>query len=141
MATCAQVLATMKTFMGYAGDQLGYADNDRAIAYSYNVVDDYKNAILHITYALTELITAGQYTILENYPSAGEFPIPYYMENCLGGSYELSMDDIINTMLVADPDEVQYFIGLVDAYRQSIWNRPFNKEFFAALARGFMEWP
>ncbi|GAH29755.1 unnamed protein product, partial [marine sediment metagenome] len=35
----------------------------------------------------------------------------------------------------------EYFVGLVDAYRQSIWNRPFNKDFFAALARGFMEWP
>jgi len=55
--------------------------------------------------------------------------------------YELTMDDLIQTMLVADPNQVEYFIGLVDAYRQSVWNRPFNQEFFAALARGFELWP
>lgn len=53
---------------------------------------------------------------------------------------ELTMDAILNTMLVADPDEVMRFVGLVDAYRQSIWNQPFNQEMYAALARGFMEW-
>ncbi|GAH32071.1 unnamed protein product, partial [marine sediment metagenome] len=35
---------------------------------------------------------------------------------------------------------VLYFIGLIDAYRQSVWNQPFNKEYYAALARGFQEW-
>jgi len=55
--------------------------------------------------------------------------------------YELTMDDIIQTMLVADPNQVEYFIGLVDAYRVSIWDRPFNQEFFAALSRGFKLWP
>ncbi|GAF99130.1 unnamed protein product, partial [marine sediment metagenome] len=52
----------------------------------------------------------------------------------------LTIQSMINAMLLANPYEVEYFIGLVDAYRQSTWNRPFNKEFFAALARGFAEW-
>ena len=56
-------------------------------------------------------------------------------------TYDLTMGDILSTMLSAEPDEVEYFVGLVDAYRQSIWNKPFNSEFFAALARGFEEWP
>ncbi len=51
--------------------------------------------------------------------------------------YELTMDAIINVMLTAEPAQVEYFVGLVDAYRQSIWNKPFNEDFFAALARGF----
>ncbi len=55
-------------------------------------------------------------------------------------AYDLTMDAIINTMLTADPAQTLYYIGLVDAYRQSVWNRPFNREFFAALARGFAEW-
>ena len=55
--------------------------------------------------------------------------------------YELTMAAILNTMLTADPEQTLYFVGLVDAYRQSVWNRPFNREFFAALARGFAEWP
>ncbi len=53
----------------------------------------------------------------------------------------LTFDDILALMLEADPYQVQYFVGLVDAYRQSIWDRPFNKEFFAALGRGFQLWP
>jgi len=53
---------------------------------------------------------------------------------------EVTMDDLINTMLTADPAQVEYFIGLVDAYRQSLWTRPFNQEFFAALGRGFATW-
>lgn len=54
---------------------------------------------------------------------------------------EVNMAAIIVAMLSANPDQVEYFVGLVDAYRQSIWNRPFDKEFFATLARGFMIWP
>ena len=53
---------------------------------------------------------------------------------------EVNLDMIINAMLSAEPAQVEYFVGLVDAYRQSIWNKPFNQEFFAALARGFEQW-
>ncbi len=56
------------------------------------------------------------------------------------GATEFTMETLINTMLVADPEEVTYFIGLVDAYRTSIWNKPYNSEFYAALARGFETW-
>jgi len=59
----------------------------------------------------------------------------------VGDPYQLTMDGILSVMLSADPVQVDYFVGLVDAYKQSIWNKPFNKEFYAALARGFMEWP
>jgi len=57
----------------------------------------------------------------------------------LGGG--LTMDAILSTMLSANPEQVNYFVGLVDAYRQSIWNRPFDKDFYSALAKGFMIWP
>ena len=50
---------------------------------------------------------------------------------------ELTMSSLLNVMLSADADDITYFIGIVDAYRQSIWNKPFNEEFYAALARGF----
>jgi len=59
----------------------------------------------------------------------------------LAGGEDFSMDLLLSTMLQANPKQVQYFVGLVDAYRQSIWNQPFNEEFFAALARGFEQWP
>lgn len=50
---------------------------------------------------------------------------------------EVTMDSILLAMLSAAPDELQKFIGLVDAFRVSLWNKPFNAEFYAALARGF----
>ncbi len=62
----------------------------------------------------------------------------YYTEDNLSGAYDLTMAAILNAMLASDSDEVLYFVGLVDAYRQSVWNVEYNQEFFAALARGFM---
>ena len=65
-----------------------------------------------------------------------------YLKNAIDDIVtEVTMDGILSAMLGANPDQVEYFVGLVDAYRQSIWNRPFNKDFYAALARGFMQWP
>lgn len=54
---------------------------------------------------------------------------------------EFDMSALLSAMLTADPDEIQQFVGITDAYMQSIWNRPYSREFFAALGRGFMEWP
>lgn len=51
---------------------------------------------------------------------------------------EFDMDTLLLTMLSANPSQVEFFVGVVEAYRQSIWNKDFNKELFAALARGFM---
>jgi hypothetical protein len=54
---------------------------------------------------------------------------------------EVTMDAILTAMVTSDFDELQKFIGLVDAYRVAIWNAPFNAEFYGALARGFSTWP
>ena len=54
-----------------------------------------------------------------------------------GMGVEVDMDAILSAMVTADFDELQTFIGLVDAYRVSLWNEPFNAEFYSALARGF----
>ncbi len=50
---------------------------------------------------------------------------------------EVTMALILSAMITADFTELQTFIGLVDAYRVSLWNEPFNAEYYAALARGF----
>lgn len=65
------------------------------------------------------------YWIDDNWPSGGE----------------VTMDTILTAMLTANFDELQKFIGVVDAYRVAIWNAPFNAEFYGALARGFAQWP
>jgi len=50
---------------------------------------------------------------------------------------DVTMAAVLSAMITADFDELQKFIGIVDAYRVSLWNAPFNAEFYAALARGF----
>lgn len=54
------------------------------------------------------------------------------------GEVEVTMDSLLSAMITSDYDQLQKFIGLVDAYRVAIWGQPFNVEFYAALARGFM---
>jgi hypothetical protein len=53
------------------------------------------------------------------------------------GAISITMDDILNAMLIADYDQLQQFIGIEDAYRSALWDQPFNAEFYAALANGF----
>lgn len=65
-----------------------------------------------------------------------EGPIWWYLENCVAGD-DLTMDAILSVMITASEAEYRTFIGLVDAYRVGLWNKPFNAEYFAALARGF----
>jgi hypothetical protein len=56
-----------------------------------------------------------------------------------GGS--ITMDDILNAMLAAQGDQLVQFIGIEQAYMAAIWNAPFNADYFAALARGWRQWP
>ena len=49
----------------------------------------------------------------------------------------VDMDSILSAMITADFEDLQKFIGIVDAYRVALWNEPFNVDFYAALARGF----
>lgn len=57
-----------------------------------------------------------------------------------GEPYTLTLRDVLDVMNSASNDELKEFIGLVDAYRQSLWNKPFNVEYWAAIARGFEIW-
>lgn len=84
------------------------------------------------------------YTLL-HYPRPwGTEPlIPYFLRHYTiseAPEAEFNMGILLSTMLTAEPSQIQGFVGITDAYRQSIWNKPFNKEFFAALARGFEQW-
>ncbi|MBA7524178.1 hypothetical protein ES705_16315 [subsurface metagenome] len=65
----------------------------------------------------------------------------YWIDDNWSVGNGIDMDAILNTMLVADFDQLQKFVGIVDAYRVAIWNAPFNANFYAALARGFEKWP
>jgi len=94
----------------------------------------------NVLQAIARLYSAVEYLIYANLTKDDPKYIPYYLENCVGGG-EVDMDTIINTMLTANFNQLQKFIGIEDAYRVALWNAPFNADFYAALARGFQTWP
>ncbi|GAI72283.1 unnamed protein product [marine sediment metagenome] len=53
---------------------------------------------------------------------------------------EVTMRAILDEMFTASDYELMQFIALVDAYRQSLWNKPFDANYWAAVARGFEQW-
>lgn len=138
-------------------DKLAGANSDRASVsvarnaarIDWNAGDDHA-AIGHIIDGMTETIQYMANMLAKGYygwdgstfllPTALDrnYACPFITE---APPYDLTMAAIIVTMLSANPKQVEYFVGLVDAYRQSIWNRPFNQDFYAALARGFELWP
>jgi len=61
-------------------------------------------------------------------------------ERIEGAGGDVTMRSILDAMFTADGYELMQFVGLVDAYRQSIWNKPFDADLWAAYARGFEGW-
>lgn len=93
----------------------------------------------YVTYAINSLAFVVGHILWGNNSYNQPERVPYYLEHCVGGdAAEVTMDAILTAMITADFDELQKFVGLSDAYRTAIWNQPFNAEFYAALARGFM---
>jgi len=135
-------------------DRLAGANNDRASVsvarnaalIDWNAGDDHA-AIGHIIDGMSETIQYMANMLAKGYygwdgstfllPTALDrnYACPFITE---APEYDLTMMEILSTMYTAHPDEVQFFVALVDAYRQSIWNRPFPKVYYADLARGFM---
>lgn len=97
-----------------------------------NFNDDWRTHISSMVTTVTEIL---RYLIHGNWQGYHPFRLHYYLANCI--SAEVDMSTLLSTMLSADFEELRYFVGIVDAYRQAIWNKPFNAEFFAAIARGF----
>ena len=93
-------------------------------------------------WAIKSTLTAFD-VLLENYNFGIESSVYgecLYWASQTGGN-GITMDAILSAMITASFDELQKFIGLVDAYRVAVWNAPFNADFYAALARGFQKWP
>jgi len=133
--SCSNALALIKSgassWVTYYNRALDHR-NDASTHWGLN--QDHE-AIEDILLALADIVTMG-----EQWggwaPYSYEGPIWWYLENCVSG-YTLTMDAMISVMLTATEDEYRYFIGVIDAFRVGLWNKPFNSEFYAALARGF----
>lgn len=114
-----------------------------------DLAEDYWNVNEDHT-ALGKLITGCQQLASSVYYIIGKYVevTPYYLLcklHTLSWEYtmeeppaaEVTMDAILSAMITASLDEYTEFVGLIDAYRVGLWNRPFNAEYYAALARGF----
>lgn len=135
--TCVQALAKIKSdaiqIVTYYNRHLTHTSD----AWSHwNIGQDHE-AIEDILKAISDVAVAASSFGGWN-PYDWEGPIWWYLNNCVAG---VDMASILTAMVTATPSQVENFVGLVDAFRQGIWNRPFNKELFAALARGFEQWP
>ncbi len=131
-----------------AGGWYGGAETDLNNAESsYGTGDDHAAlgslilAVRHIVDSLTFLYDPydydyPRYNVVKLFDLIGVFMADYDPPT----PYELTMSDILNTMLKAESSDIKYFVGLTDAYRQSVWDKPYNAEFYAALARGFEQW-
>lgn len=138
--TCSGALSAIKQMCTSGSFYSNLAYGHTGDAYQHWAANQDHNAIEDLCLASYDLCNSTGYLAYNYSPWAYEGALHWYLVNCIVG-FELTMDALIITMLSANPEQVDYFVGLVDAYRQSIWNKPFNKSFYAALARGFMEWP
>jgi len=144
----------MATMFGWAADKVredydnATWDNDTADVYVGLALNDWyayemRTCAFHTLDAVSAVIAALRQA-LGDYSST---TYTYHLYNCLKRSWEytikdppeaeVTMDAILSVMVTATDSQLMNFIGLVDAYRQSLWNKDFNAEYFAALARGF----
>jgi hypothetical protein len=95
-----------------------------------------------LEYAVELIITAmrqlGDYT-------ATAWDRSYFYESIYWSAqptatYELTMLKIIDAMVSSTSDELETFICIEDAFRASIWNKPFNYEWYAGMVRAFKSW-
>lgn len=122
------VLSLLTANLSNAGISLEAGNTTAAGGYLRSAstnVDNFKMELVQLSGSFLQLTRTGFSLVQSNWPSDGA---------------EFDMDILLTAMLSATNPQLEYFIGLVDAYRQALWNKPFNSEFFGALARGFEQW-
>jgi len=124
-------LVVGNTDYAFAVSSYGGGDDHVALGHLLNAIAHYRDAYTHSLGYLGG--TPEQYLLINLLRECWEYDHEY--------GDAVNMDTILSAMVTATPDQVMYFVGLEDAYRQSIWTQPFNVEYFAALARGFAQWP
>ena len=137
--TCWGALQAMKSS---AAQSLLYSNrclNHMSDAWSHWNSNQDHLAIEDILSGLSDTNAAAGYAGYGYSPFDYEGPWHWYFINCLT-EYDLTLNDILAAMLTATPDQIEQFIGTVDAFRTSMWNRPFDTEYFALLAKQFAQW-
>lgn len=123
-----------------------FTKRDQAL-YDWNAADDHK-AIRHLIEGLdacgsyaVDMLARGFYGY-----DGSDYALLCALDRSFANEFiteapefELTMSAILSRMVSASFSEFQAFIGYIDGYRVALWNKPFNSDYYAALARGFME--
>lgn len=144
MATCDQVLAHINEY--YAAG-IGYKPSlETAVstAVTYWLGGDDHLALYYAIQALSPIKYMLYRLYDANYPSIGEFAVPYYLEHCTGGDpppeYELTWLKVIESYIAADDDHRSGWQLLVDAYKASMYDKPFDLEYHTMWVKRFKSW-
>lgn len=93
--------------------------------------------------AASNMQTQSQYTL--SWDGTSQYwiirALQWINTNWPAGGGAIVMGDILTAMLTATHKQIEHFIGIEEAYKIALWNAPFNAEFYAALGRGFSQWP
>lgn len=127
-------MAGAGSHMDFAVDFAGVGDYENAIKQTHNAFDHVLDT--HSQFFYIGAVEYPRYHIIDLF----EIIDTRFIDLEAAEPAEITMAAILQVMLTATAAEIKYFVGIVDGYRQAIWNQPFDSEFFAALARGFEEW-
>jgi hypothetical protein len=138
---CEDRLSSIKTAYLEAQYYYSFGIVNSTWLYEHTTYSTFNNTYReHVAFSIDKLYRIVRDLIHGHTSSSIVYNVPYYLEFCVGGG-TFDMDTLLSTMLGAKFDQLQYFIGIEDAYRVALWNAPFNADFYAALARGFQKWP
>lgn len=142
-----QIIAEMHTHHDYAQTHLYYARRQHGYALTDWGAGDALAALAHLIEAVWENNQASEDIIWGYFWGYGGSTnmIPTALDRDMACPFideappaDVTMDAILSAMITANFDQLQNFVGIEDAYRVSLWNEPFNVDYYAALARGFM---
>jgi len=97
----------------------------------YECLTDVKNAMTYTNNAIRYLISYSPiYT--------PKYTIPYWMQHFGGG--EITIVDLIAAYIDAEDDHRSAWQLLTDAYKASMYDKPFDLEYHKTWVQRFMQW-
>ncbi len=144
MPSCEDILDHIKATyaIGYAARPA--AENAFATAMSYWMSGDDHLSLYYLMSGVSHLKKLVYNLYVANYPSVGDFGVPYYLENCAGGDppedYELTWLKVIEAYIGANDDHRSGWQLLVDAYQASMYDKPFDLEYHTMWVQRFKSW-
>ena len=141
MAVREDVLDDLDYWYNFAEIYKHLASTHRSDAWNWFGVGNDHKALEEIIKCCQDLITTFTALIGDDMGYAPYAVLPYFCRfHTIESAGEVTMRAILDEMFSASNEELLQFIALVDAYRQSLWNKPFDAEYWAAVARGFEKW-